>query len=61
MLSSSLYIMLKLSKTKNCQKLFDYDCVMLYSVHCDAINRNSFCSDVFFDSVNIASRDEDSI
>ena len=31
MLSSSLYAMIKLSKTSSPQKLFDYDCVTLYS------------------------------
>ena len=30
MLNSSLYTMLKLSKTSSLQKLFDYDCVTLY-------------------------------
>ena len=32
MLSSSLFTMLKLSKTTSPNKLFDYDCITLYSV-----------------------------
>ena len=34
MLSSSLYTMLKLSKTKSPQKLFQSDCITLYLPEC---------------------------
>ena len=34
-LLSSLYTMIKLSKTSTPQKLFDYDCVTLYNTLCD--------------------------
>ena len=33
MLSSSLYTMIKLSKTTSLNKLFDYDCVRLYIIY----------------------------
>ena len=35
MLSSSLYTMLKLSKTTSPNKLFDYDCVALYHMEAE--------------------------
>ena len=33
MLSSSIYAILKKSKTSSPQKLFDYDCVTLYHIN----------------------------
>ena len=53
MLSSSLFAMIKMSKTSSPQKLFDYDCVTLYVsidvsvVDIEKVNIDGSCGSIY--------------